>query len=175
MDTNITVSLNHTLQILHIKSSFHRNTLYSSHRELNWTVDLSYNSHCRYYSPSLNWKLTSLYFTHLSLSLLIVNFWTLSLNWKLSPQIRRCLLQLRISRGCLPLRALSKWASVSPINPWTDTQKKTAFYIVADVMHCGCVMSMWNTEVTLPLLTDAWSKCLQLSHSNGKCVYLSTA
>jgi hypothetical protein len=74
----ITVSLSHTLEILHIKSSLHRNTFHNSRQELTWTADLSYNSHCHYYSLSLNWKLTPLYFTQLSP--LIVNLWTPSLK-----------------------------------------------------------------------------------------------
>jgi hypothetical protein len=125
----ITVSLNHTLQILHIKSSLHRNTLHISRQELTWTADLPYNSHFRYYSLSLNWKLSWLYITQLSF--LMGNFWTPSLNWKLSLQITRsCLLRLRTSRGCLPLRTNCKWASVSPVNPWSDTWKATVFLLL---------------------------------------------
>jgi hypothetical protein len=98
----ITVSLNHTLQIVHIKS-LHRHTLHNSRRELTWPADLPYNYHCRYYYLTLKWKQTLLYFTQLSL--LIVNFWTPALNWKLTLQITRsCLLLLWTSRGSLPPR-----------------------------------------------------------------------
>jgi hypothetical protein len=100
---------------------------------------------------------SSLHF--IQLSLLILNFWTPSVNWKLSlPTTRLDLLQLRTFRGCFPLRTTSRgcllprtnWelTSVSPINPWSDTRKTTVLLLLH---HCGNSWHhCWCSHLTPP-------------------------
>jgi hypothetical protein len=82
LDTGIiTVLLNHTLQILHIKSSLHRYTLATNSFLHNSRHSVSY------------WELTETY-----------------------------------------SRTTCKWASVSPISPWSDMRKNRALLLSC---HCG--------------------------------------
>jgi hypothetical protein len=109
-------------------------------------------------------KLASLDFTQVSL--LIANFWTTSLNWKLSLQITWSdLLQLSPTENSLPAAA-ENWLRTDfrlsyKLLIWHA--ENTALLLLRDV-------TAETVEVTWPLLTIARSKRLQLSLSNKRGV-----
>jgi hypothetical protein len=109
-----------TLQMLHI------NQVFCSHVKSSQGNELS----------------SSINFTPLITRTLNLELWTPSLNWNISLLLTRSdLLQLRTFHRCLPPRTTRERASVSRVNPWSDTRETRALLLLR---HC------WRGHVIPP-------------------------